>query len=219
VKWARAYQDWIDTYDVGLVMLENPVFAKARAIAQRCGARDRFKPGLPLELVGFGLTSRTGDDDNTRLHRAVVPLVDPTCASDPSCMPAVAPGGEFIAGGLGTDSCFGDSGGPVYIDTPGGKALIGVVSRGLSSWSAPCGGGGVYVRADKVVAWIERVSGRKVTRLACDAPADSGGVLEPAGCNAGAVQSGFVLYYAALVIVALQRRRRSSRSALAAQRQ
>jgi secreted trypsin-like serine protease len=213
VKWSRAYPNWRDTYDVGIVMLENPVFAKPRAIAQRCGARDVFKIGLPLQLVGFGLTTRSGEGDNTKLHRAVMPLVDPTCASDPSCMPAVAPGGEFIAGGNGTDACFGDSGGPVYLDTPKGLALIGVVSRGLASWSEPCGGGGVYVRADKVVAWIERVSGREVARAACDEPADgeSGGVLEPAGCNAGAVQSGFALYYALLVIVGL-RRRRATRS-------
>jgi secreted trypsin-like serine protease len=207
VKWARSYPDWIDTYDVGLVMLENPVFAKPRAIAQRCGARERFKVGLPLQLVGFGLTTTSGEGDNTKLHRAMLPLVDPTCGSDPSCMPAIAPGGEFIAGGNGVDACFGDSGGPVYIETPSGLALIGVVSRGLVSWTEPCASGGVYVRADKVVAWIERVSGRELARAACDEPADSGGVLEPAGCNAGAVQSGFALYYALLIVVALRRRR------------
>jgi uncharacterized protein (TIGR03382 family) len=208
VKWARAYPEWIDTYDVGIVMLENPVFAKPRAVAQRCGARDVFKIGLPLQLVGFGLTSRSGEGDNTKLHHAIVPLVDPTCATDPSCAPAIAPSGEFIAGGTGTDACFGDSGGPVYIKTPKGLALIGVVSRGLVSWTEPCASGGVYVRADKVVAWIERISGRKLARMACDEPADSGGVLEPAGCNAGAVQSGFALYYALLVVVGLRRRRR-----------
>jgi secreted trypsin-like serine protease len=141
------------------------------------------------------------------LHRAIVPLVDPTCTTDPSCAPAVAPGGEFVAGGSGTDACFGDSGGPVYIETPNGLALIGVVSRGLASWTEPCASGGVYVRADKVVAWIERESGRELLRAPCDAPADSAGVLEPAGCNAGAMQSGFALYYALLVVVGLRRRR------------
>lgn len=211
VKWARAYPDWLDTYDVGIVMLEHPVFAKPRAIAQRCGARDLFKVGLPLQLVGFGLTTPSGADDNTKLHRATLPLIDPTCTTDLSCAPAVAPSGEFIAGGMGVDACFGDSGGPVYIETPNGLALIGVVSRGVVSWSEPCASGGVFVRADKVVAWIERVSGREVARAACDEPADSGGVLEPAGCNAGAVQSGFALYYALLVVVGLRRRRRAVR--------
>jgi secreted trypsin-like serine protease len=211
VQWAKAYPDWINTYDVGIIMLEHPVFAKPRAIAQRCGARDQFKVGVPLQLVGFGLTTRSGEGDNTKLHKAIVPLVDPRCTTDPSCSPAVAPGGEFIAGGTGTDACFGDSGGPVYIDTPNGLALIGVVSRGVASWSEPCASGGVYGRADKLVAWIERASGRKVERLACDEPADAGGVAEAAGCNAGGVEGGFALYYALLVIVGLRRRKRRVR--------
>ncbi len=215
VKWARAYPDWLDSYDVGLVMLENPVSQKARAIAQRCGGRDVFKAGLPLRLVGFGLTTTSGQGDNTRLHEAVLPLVDTTCTSDPSCNAAVAPGGEFTAGGRGTDACFGDSGGPVYIETPNGKALIGVVSRGLVSWTEPCASGGVYVRADKVVAWIERVSGRKVDRLACYDPADADDheVLDAAVCNAAgaasarALQSGFAISCAVLLMVGLRRRR------------
>ncbi|HEY5946132.1 MAG TPA: trypsin-like serine protease [Kofleriaceae bacterium] len=213
VQWSKAYPQWQDTYDVGVVMLEHPVFAKPRPVAQSCGARDRFKVGLPLQLVGFGLTTKAGTGDNTRLHRAVLPLVDPTCAMDPSCMPAVAPGGEFIAGGRGTDACFGDSGGPVYIETGKGLALIGVVSRGLVSWTEPCSSGGVYVRADKVVAWIERVSGRKLERAACDRPGDEGGVADDGGCNAGgAMESGFAVYYALLVFAGLRmsRRRRAA---------
>jgi uncharacterized protein (TIGR03382 family) len=214
VQWSKAYPDWEHTYDVGIVMLEHPVFAKPRAVAQGCGSRDRFKPGLPLQLVGFGLTTKAGTGDNTRLHQATVPLVDATCTTDPSCAAAVAPGGEFTAGGRGTDACFGDSGGPVYIETKHGAALIGVVSRGLQSWSEPCSAGGVYVRADKVVAWIERISGRKLARVACDTPADeAGGEDEAGGCNAaGAVEGGFAVYYAALVVLGLRRRRRRWRT-------
>jgi secreted trypsin-like serine protease len=220
VQWAKAYPDWEHTYDVGIIMLEHPVFAKPRAIAQDCSAADHFKPGLPLQLVGFGLTTQAGTGDNTRLHQAVIPLVDATCTSDPTCNPAVAPGGEFTAGGHGTDACFGDSGGPVYVETAKGAALIGVVSRGVASWSEPCASGGVYVRADKVVTWIERTSGRKLERIACDRPADDAGVSDEAGgCNAagapgaaGLVPAGFALYYAALVVLGLRRRRRSARA-------
>jgi secreted trypsin-like serine protease len=209
VKWARAYPDWLAKFDVGIIMLENPVAAKARGIVQGC-SRDRLRAGMPLQVVGFGLTTKSGTGDNTRLRQATVPVVDPTCTSDPACEPAVAPGGEFIAGGHGTDSCFGDSGGPVFIQTARGPALLGVVSRGLASWSEPCGGGGIYVRADKVVAWIQNVSGRKVARVPCDEPADAAGeAAEAAGCNAsGALQAGFALYYAVLVLVCLRGRRR-----------
>jgi secreted trypsin-like serine protease len=203
VKWARAYPQWESAYDVGVVMLDNPVAARPRAVAHACTSGARWKPGLPLQLVGFGLTTAAAIDQNTRLHQAMIPLVDATCMHDPACAPAIAPGGEFTAGGGGVDACFGDSGGPVYVSTPGGPALIGVVSRGMSTAGDPCGGGGVYVRADKVVAWIEDVTGRKVQRASCDAPADDPGELDDAGCHAGGRELGgaFIAIFGALVAV------------------
>src|SRR5690606_10537251 len=110
------------------------------------------------------------------------------------------------------DSCFGDSGGPVYIDTAQGPALLGVVSRGVLAFGEPCAAGGVYVRADKVVSWIQSVSNRKVDRVPCELPADDGGMAEveaSSGCNAGgAVHGGLAGGFGALVIVGLRRRRR-----------
>ena len=204
VKWARAYPDWQTTYDIGIVMLENPVAKPPRAVAQSCSRK--LVAGLPLQIVGFGLTTKSGTDANTRLHQATVPVVDPTCTGDRACHSSIAPGGELIAGGHGVDACFGDSGGPAYIDTKHGPALIGVVSRAISSWSEPCGEGGVYVRADKVVAWIERVSGAKLLRAPCESPADEAADDESAGCSAtGGLESLFALLYAALCISALRR--------------
>jgi endonuclease G len=208
VKWSRAYPSWLDQYDVGVIMLEHPVFAKPRAVVQDCTGDERFAAGAPVQVVGFGLTTTSGTGDNTRLHQAMLPVVDPSCTTDPACAPAIAPDGEFIAGGDGTDACFGDSGGPVYLDTPTGTGLIGVVSRGLASWTEPCGGGGIYVRADKVVPWIEKVSGRKLERLPCDVPADGedGEALapEPAGCDAGGAGSnGLAACFALLAVCGL----------------
>jgi secreted trypsin-like serine protease len=215
VKWSRAYPSWLDQYDVGLIMLEHPVFAKPRAIVQDCPGDERFVDGAAVKVVGFGLTTPSGTGDNTRLHEATLPVVDASCTTDAACAAAIAPGGEFIAGGNGTDACFGDSGGPVYLDTPTGTGLIGVVSRGLSSWTEPCGGGGIYVRADKVVPWIEEVSGRKLDRLPCDLPADGEGpAAESAGCNAGgAGQSGLAACFVLLALsgLVLARRRAAAR--------
>ena len=209
VKWARAYPDWIDRYDVGVIMLEHPVFARQRAIAQGCTTREAFAAGLPLQVVGFGLTTKSGTGDNTRLHQATVPVVDATCARDPACVNAVAPGGEFVAGGHGADACFGDSGGPAYVTTSHGPALVGIVSRGLVEFDEPCGGGGVYVRADKVVSWIQSVSGRKLDRVPCDLPADAAGTPEQNGCNAGgALPGSFAMLYAVLLVLGLRRARR-----------
>jgi len=184
VSWSKAYPSWQSRYDVGVVVLEHPVTTSPRAFAMGCsvsggdvaGARNRLTKGAPLTVVGFGLTTRTATDNNTRLHQATIDVVDGDCSHDASCNASVAPQGEFTAGGHGVDACFGDSGGPVYIGTGSGQALIGVVSRGLASWGDPCGEGGVFVRADQVVPWIEQVTARTLERVDCDMPADDGGV-------------------------------------------
>jgi hypothetical protein len=108
-----------------------------------------------------------------------------------------------MAGGHGADSCFGDSGGPVYIDTKDGHghALVGVVSRGLALPAAACGNGGVYVRVDKIISWVQSITGRTVTRTQCTGRTDDDDDdPEPAsaegGCSTGStvgVAAAFVL--------------------------
>ncbi|MBC7975188.1 MAG: trypsin-like serine protease, partial [Myxococcales bacterium] len=167
VKAAIAYPHWEGAYDVGVVVLDRAAHPTPRIVAAGCTATYGLVAGAQVHLVGFGLTTAGGTDENTRLHQGRAPILDPTCRDAAACMPSVAPGGEFIAGGGAVDSCFGDSGGPVYLDTPTGPALIGVVSRGISLDGPPCGAGGVYVRADKVMPWVERVTHRTVRRTKC----------------------------------------------------
>src|SRR5689334_316489 len=210
VRRSLAYPDSQSSYDVGIVLLDHPAAVKPRVVAAACTARDGLAEGALVHIVGFGLTTRSGTGENTRLHEGQIPVVDPTCTSDPACLAQLAPGGEFTAGGQGVDSCFGDSGGPVYLDTPTGPALVGVVSRAYSTGGPPCGNGGVYVRADKVVSWIERVTQETVTRTRCkgagdeatpaDEPSDQG------GCTAGGAGAGLVLGLG-MIGLALRRQR------------
>ncbi len=211
VKWSRAYPDWEHRYDVGVLMLEHVARSKPRTIAAACTANARLPVSKTVEVVGFGLTTRTGTGNNTRLHQVSLPIGDPTCTLDPSCAPAIAPNGEFTAGGHGGDSCFGDSGGPAYLQTDDGPVLVGVVSRGLALPGAPCGNGGVYVRADKVVSWIQGITGRKIARTTCDRSADEpAGDEEPGGCQAtGGSELGGVV---GIALLATLRRRRRSRA-------
>ena len=207
VKWSRAYPDWEHRYDVGIVMLDHVARPAPRPIAAVCTANARVTPGAKVQVVGFGLTTRSGTGFNTRLHQAAIPVADATCADDASCEPSIAPNGEFIAGGDGSDACFGDSGGPAMIDSGHGFAVAGVVSRGLALPGAPCGNGGVYVRADKVVAWIQNVTGRRLARTTCDRPGDAPDSAEDdaGGCSTG---GGSEVGALALVLVVLRRRRR-----------
>jgi len=188
VKWSRAYPDWEHRYDVGVIMLEHVARGKPRKVAAACTVREGLVEGALVHLVGFGAATSGGDDRNSALREANVPVLDPTCTMDLACEPSIAPRGEFVAGGRGADSCFGDSGGPVYLDTADGPALVGVVSRGLALPGAPCGNGGVYVRADKVVSWIQRVTGAKLARTSCGGKADTDDEEVPGegGCSTGA---------------------------------
>ena len=210
VKWSRAYPDWEHRYDIGVIMLDHVARPKPRMIASACTVREHLVAGAEVHAVGFGLASASGSDDNSQLREAVMPVIDPTCTLDAACEESIAPHGEFIAGGRGTDTCFGDSGGPIFLDTPEGPALVGVVSRGLAAPGLPCGNGGVYVRADKVASWIKSVTGALITRTSCSPRAD-GPALEPTteagGCSTspGGTAAGSMLL---LAVLGLRRRRR-----------
>jgi len=218
VKRSLAYPDWEHAYDVGIVVLDHPAAAKPRAIAAACSIRGGLVSGALVHLVGFGLTTKAGTGDNTRLHEAQIPIIDPRCGDEPSCVAAIAPDGEFTAGGAGRDACFGDSGGPIYLDTPGGPALVGVVSRGFAMAGAPCGGGGVYVRADQVIPWIQRVTHETVVRTKCagaaDEDADPPAATSEGGCAVGGGAGGsLVIALGALAAaVGFGRRRAGARA-------
>jgi MYXO-CTERM domain-containing protein len=220
VKAAQAYPDWEHAYDVGVILLEHAASSQPRVVAAACSIRSGLTADAQVHLVGFGLTTKSGTGNNTRLHEAPIAVDDPTCSGDPACMPTISPGGEFTAGGQGTDACFGDSGGPVYLDTPAGPALVGVVSRGSATMNRPCGEGGVYVRADKVIAWVQRVTHETVQRTRCSGAADeddapdsgesSDGTRETSsGCAASDGAGGtLVIALGALATAELYRRRR-----------
>lgn len=64
---------------------------------------------------------------------------------------------EFVAGGGGHDACYGDSGGPAYIDVGGAVKVAGLVSRKVKNALQECGSGGVYTRLDGQAEFIRSV--------------------------------------------------------------
>lgn len=202
------YPHWESSYDVGVLVLAHAAHAKPRAITQGCAPSS-------VEVVGFGLTRTSGTGDNSRLHQAKLPVVDGRCTQAEGCNAAIAPDAEFAAGGDGTDSCFGDSGGPAFARRGRGAALFGLVSRGLTLPGRKCGNGGIYVRADapEVIKWIEATTERELTRAACtkadgdDALDDDGA--STTGCTVGGGGTGVALI-ALLPGLVWRRRRRVS---------
>lgn len=219
VKWSRAYPQWQDRFDVGVVVLQRIARTEPRAIATACLANQRLAAGAGVTIVGYGLTAPDASDDNTRLHAARIPVTDPFCEHAPGCMRTAGPNGEFAAGGRGTDSCYGDSGGPAYLETPSGFALAGVTSRALAIDGLPCGNGGIYARADKVVAWIQSVTDRRLERVECAGPGDDPDVLDveldaPEGCSTqrhGGLATSFGMVLAVVLAVVLAPGRGSRR--------
>jgi len=59
------------------------------------------------------------------------------------------------------DSCYGDSGGPLYMPTEEGEFLVGLVSRGRSDVQRDCGDGGVYTRLSAYLPWIAETAGSR----------------------------------------------------------
>lgn len=225
VKSITAYPSWDTTFDIAVVVLDRPITdVTPRNVGAGCTFQ-HFSSEMQVHLVGFGLTREDGTGSNTELREAMAPVLDPTCSDGNGCASGAAPAGEFVAGGGGTDSCFGDSGGPVYLDTPRGVVVIAAVSRGLDGSATPCGGGGIYVRTDKVLAWIEATVGHPVAKDSCaDAAGEdpsggaggSGGVGNgegfsgPAGggCAAGGGGGGWLAIGAVLGTLLVTRRAR-----------
>jgi len=59
------------------------------------------------------------------------------------------------------DSCYGDSGGPLYVPTDEGDFLVGLVSRGRSDVEHECGDGGVYTLLSAYLPWIMETAGSR----------------------------------------------------------
>ncbi len=59
------------------------------------------------------------------------------------------------------DSCYGDSGGPLYVPTEDGNFLVGLVSRGRSDVKRDCGDGGVYTLLSAYLPWIAEAAGSR----------------------------------------------------------
>ena len=209
VAWSRAYPDWESSFDVGVIVLARPARPAPRIVEATCTARQKLVTGAHVRLVGFGLTTSDASDSNTQLREATLAITDPSCTSDDACQPAIAPRGEFIAGGAGSDACFGDSGGPVYVPTALGPALAGVVSRGLAASLTPCGGGGIFVRADRVASWVTSVTGKRLARTSCGSKGDEDEADDDAGgCSSTRSGPGALAVLVVLVVSARARRRR-----------
>jgi MYXO-CTERM domain-containing protein len=168
VSRALQHPDSSDTFDVGLLELAQPSSFTPRVLATGCVLDRYLENGAPVAIVGWGATDADGQQTSDVLMEGRSVITDQDCTGGRGCYPAVSPGGELTAGGDGVDSCPGDSGGPLYLLTDIGEFLVGITSRGFDDFDVVCGEGGIYVRPDAVLDWIEQESGRTLPRATCN---------------------------------------------------
>ncbi len=138
--------------DVTLMKLDAPTKIAPMRVAA-VGERSSWRAGTLATVAGFGLTSEDAQEAPDQMQYAQVPI-----QSDDSCAQAY-PSGFGPDGGSydpktmlcagypqgGTDTCEGDSGGPLLVHVPSGEfRLAGATSFG--SGCAQPGKPGVYAR-------------------------------------------------------------------------
>ncbi len=180
VMKAVEYPNSWNTVDAGILILSQPATTTPRAIASGWAKFD-IKNGAAVQLVGFGTTDRNGNRPTDSLMEAATTITDFNCSTSPGCNSGARPDGELGAGGMGIDTCPGDSGGPVYLTTEYGAFLTGITSRAYDNANVACSDGGIYGRPDKIMDWIETQAGLKLTR----GPEPSAELITVVGGDAG----------------------------------
>jgi secreted trypsin-like serine protease len=140
--------------DVTLLKLDRPSSLQPVKIAA-VGERSIWKPGTLATIAGFGTTSESASAPPDQMQVARVPVTtDADCAAAyPGGLSTVGNDGSFDASTMlcagypkgGTDTCEGDSGGPLLVAASDGSLRL----AGATSFGAGCaraGKPGVYAR-------------------------------------------------------------------------
>ncbi len=203
--------------DLAFLFLTEPSTVSPRSILQGC--EGNFLAGTPSALVaGFGATDPEGLSWDGLLRSGIVEIQNETCPhSTFGCEPGLPPNAELIAQGEVSDTCTGDSGGPLYVETDSGTFLAGVTSRGLAQGTLPCGQGGIYIRLDTLIETLQEEMGRELPTVDCTVldyaetkqALEHDGSLEPRNGCAHGTSSGpallFLLLFARLQTLGLSR--------------
>lgn len=163
VKQRIEYPSSQTSEDVTILVLTKNAAEEPRKIATGWARLD-IKNGAAVQFVGYGAIDVNGNNYIDDLQEVMSTITDADCSTSSGCNTAARPAGELGAGGMGIDTCSGDSGGPMYLLTDYGNFLAGVTSRSYDDSVKPCGDGGIYERPDKIVDWAEQQTGIAMAR-------------------------------------------------------
>ncbi|MFG1605337.1 trypsin-like serine protease [Actinoplanes sp. NPDC049265] len=96
--------------------------------------------GTPATIVGYGVTDENNNDSGILRAGAVQIAADSTCASTAQWGTKFDPNRMMCAGlPPTTDTCFGDSGGPIFTGAAGSYLQVGITDWGSSNCGAKLG--------------------------------------------------------------------------------
>lgn len=138
--------------DVALFVLEKPSVQTPLPLY----SYDKAPRGQAFAM-GYGRDGLTGRVDGLKILSLT--MKGWNCKGDKAIHYGCGPDSEFVIGRniQNVDTCSGDSGGPVLIQNGAKWEVVGVTSRSVAKAVRVCGDGGIYVRADVISAWVERM--------------------------------------------------------------
>lgn len=186
-----------DIHDYGYIVLataQNDITEFPRVITDQGEWDQVMDVKHPITVVGFG----QNESELPGIKRQVEVAITRFSKS----------GLEFQAGGMGLDSCYGDSGGPAFAKLDSGEyVLAGITSRGYT-----CGNGGFYAVPMGGLCWLHESSGLDLRPEGCEAcDCIDTDPERGAGCDVTGDKSGDRSPLGSLALLALLalRRRRS----------
>jgi hypothetical protein len=179
-----AYSPVLVSNDVGLMRLKNPVTnvpvypMNAKAFDASFLNRDAF-------YVGFGVTSGKYQSGGGLKRSTSVPI-----QSYADIM--------YTSATVNTGTCFGDSGGPGFLEMNGEWKVIGIISTGWGGVFDPCIGPSGNVRVDRYYPWIMGIIDPSALNCTttpdlclCQEACDASGACDDAQCATSTCLQGF----------------------------
>lgn len=161
--------------DIAVLILERPIDDVPVEVLAAPGEVADIASGSEVTLCGYG-RDQWSAPDTVGLKRDAILWVEQ------------ATEWELETVAEGPQACKGDSGGPLFVDTPDGRRIAGLVSRAAGE-SNMCNTGAIYTRVSPYVDWVERAS-----------------LDRDPGCSAGGRRGSSLLVLLAVLIIARRRR-------------
>lgn len=149
IKEVEVYPD--AATDIALLAVETSLQVPVRARASQLS--DRSQLGI-VKFVGFGTNERTGQRGYGVKRQAIVSVDRWECSANRAARTGCRPSSELVISST-SDTCAGDSGGPVLEQVSDGWRLVGITSRAIPGTGSVCGGGGIYTSVAAIDDWLD----------------------------------------------------------------